>query len=185
MRVFQTIGIAADVLPSTCLSPGMLFVDADGRCRMLDWSRPATIGPQGWHESYRFHQPDLERVLRHKLETLPEATVLTPVAMCSRSIRTRTAQHCASRILPSGQAGTDPCAPIVGCDGARSLVRRLIGSTSTDLGFHERWLVVDCLLEARQAGSRRSQHSVLRTGAARDLCARCGTASPLGDHGAR
>ena len=36
---------------------------------------------------------------------------------------------------------------MVGCDGARSVVRRLIGSPIEDLGFHERWLVVDALLK--------------------------------------
>ena len=36
---------------------------------------------------------------------------------------------------------------MVGCDGARSLVRRFIGSGLDDLGFHERWLVTDLLLK--------------------------------------
>ena len=31
MRVFQTIGLAEDILPHVILSPGMRFVDADGR----------------------------------------------------------------------------------------------------------------------------------------------------------
>jgi len=34
---------------------------------------------------------------------------------------------------------------IVGCDGARSLVRRAIGSRQHDLGLHQPWLVVDLL----------------------------------------
>ena len=36
---------------------------------------------------------------------------------------------------------------MVGCDGARSLVRRFMGAGLDDLGFHERWLVLDFLLE--------------------------------------
>ncbi len=35
---------------------------------------------------------------------------------------------------------------LVGCDGARSLVRQIIGSELDDLGFRERWLVLDVIL---------------------------------------
>ncbi len=63
MRVFQTIGLADEILPFTHVSPGMHFVDGDGRL-FLDWSRPQQIGQNGWNTSYRFHQPELERVLR-------------------------------------------------------------------------------------------------------------------------
>jgi 3-(3-hydroxy-phenyl)propionate hydroxylase len=145
MRVLQTVGVATEVLPQTCLSPGMLFVDADGR-RLLDWSRPATIGAQGWHESYRFHQPHLEHVLRQKLSETPGATVLTrrDVFAIDQDADGATIRF---EDLASGQLEQLRSRYVVGCDGARSLVRRLIGSTSVDLGFHERWLVVDCLLK--------------------------------------
>src|SRR5262249_51231724 len=71
MRVFQTIGLADDILPRLILSPGMLFKDAAGRL-ILDWSRPQTLTPMGWNLSYRFHQPDLEDVLIHGLKRWPQ-----------------------------------------------------------------------------------------------------------------
>ena len=36
---------------------------------------PRTSGSQGWHASYRFHQPDFERVLRDGLARWPSVTV--------------------------------------------------------------------------------------------------------------
>ena len=62
MRVFQTIGLSEAIQPHVILSPGMRFVDGQGRL-VLDWSRTAEITPMGWHLSYRFHQPVLEDVL--------------------------------------------------------------------------------------------------------------------------
>ena len=70
MRVFQTLGLADRVLPHTHVSPGMHFVDVSGRL-ILDWSRPREVGPLGWNASYRFHQPDLERILREAAGTKP------------------------------------------------------------------------------------------------------------------
>ena len=126
MRVFQAIGLAEEIAAGTHVSPGTLFVGREGRV-MLDWSRRMEEGPQGWHESYRFHQPTLEGVLRAGLGRFPHVRVRL------------------------GHEVADPEALdaryVVGCDGARSGVRAAIGGGSEDLGFHERWLVVDLLLK--------------------------------------
>ena len=66
MRVFQAIGVAEALRPQLLVSPGMKFVDADDRV-LIDWSRPQQLGPQGWHASYRFHQPVFEGVLRQRM----------------------------------------------------------------------------------------------------------------------
>ena len=67
MRVFQATGLAEEVLAHTHVGAGMLFKNADDVV-LIDWSRAQDIGPMGWHESYRFHQPGLEDALRRGLD---------------------------------------------------------------------------------------------------------------------
>jgi 3-(3-hydroxy-phenyl)propionate hydroxylase len=138
MRVFQGIGLAEAILPHTHVSPGMRFVDAAGRLR-LDWSRPQAITPQGWHASYRFHQPALERVLREALADRAGVTVETSTEV------TAVVQD-ASGVTLETTRGPRRAAWVVGCDGAKSLIRSAIGGGMDDLGFDERWLVVDVIL---------------------------------------
>lgn len=146
MRVFQTIGVGDDVAAISRVNAGMRFVDHDGRL-LLDWPRPQAVGPHGWYPSYRFHQPDLDRVLRgrlvdrsgvevrlgHALDTIgqdPDAVTLT--------------------VRDDGRTYPVRAAFAVGCDGARSLVRTAIGQGHEDLGFHQRWLVADVVMRAER-----------------------------------
>ncbi|WP_375314161.1 bifunctional 3-(3-hydroxy-phenyl)propionate/3-hydroxycinnamic acid hydroxylase [Bradyrhizobium sp. A5] len=145
MRVFQTIGLADAVLPHVILSPGMLFLDADGRM-LLDWSRPQTLTPMGWNLSYRFHQPDLEDVLIAGLSRWPHVTLRNRCDVFALD-QDETGVRVRYEDLSSGKLSEVRAAYVVGCDGARSLVRRFIGSGMDDLGFHERWLVIDVLLK--------------------------------------
>ncbi|PIT03678.1 3-(3-hydroxyphenyl)propionate hydroxylase [Bradyrhizobium nitroreducens] len=145
MRVFQTIGLADAILPHVILSPGMLFLDADGKM-LLDWSRPQTPTPMGWNLSYRFHQPDLEDVLIGGLGRFPGVVLrnrcdVFALDQDDHGVRVRYED------LSNGQLTEVRAAYVIGCDGARSLVRRFIGSGMDDLGFHERWLVIDVQLK--------------------------------------
>jgi 3-(3-hydroxy-phenyl)propionate hydroxylase len=144
MRVFETIGLSDQIVRDVILSPGMHFVDANGKM-ILDWSRPATISAMGWYPSYRFHQPDLERVLRAGLARWPSVTVRNrcDVFALDSDVDGVTVRF---EDLANGRLSRCRAKYVVGCDGARSLVRRLIGSGLIDLGFHERWLVIDALL---------------------------------------
>ncbi|RKP47189.1 bifunctional 3-(3-hydroxy-phenyl)propionate/3-hydroxycinnamic acid hydroxylase [Pararobbsia silviterrae] len=145
MRVFDAIGVAEEVAASCHISPGMKFVNAEGRL-LVDWPRPQGIGAQGWNSSYRFHQPDLERVLRARLDS--QANVSVKLRSEVYAIETA-ARHVTVRFedLTCGRLESIDAAYVIGADGARSLVRRLIGSEMTDLGLHERWLVFDVVLK--------------------------------------
>lgn len=145
MRIFQAIGCADALLPHVRLSPGMKFIDPKGHV-ILDWSRPATITMHGWNQSYRFHQPDLEGVLVDALGRWPNVRVRR---RCEVFALDSDGDGVAVRFedLSTGKLMRTTARYVVGCDGARSLVRRFIGSGLDDLGFHERWLVADLLLK--------------------------------------
>lgn len=144
MRIFQSMGLAEAILPFTHVSPGTRFVDGEGRL-LLEWSRPQEVGPQGWNHSYRFHQPDLEAVLREGISRYSCVTIRNRADVFALEPG---ADSVGLRIedLSNGTISRLTARYVVGCDGARSLVRRWIGEPMEDLGFHERWLVVDALL---------------------------------------
>ena len=156
MRLLQTVGLAETMQRLVHVSPGMKFVDDTGRL-LLDWARPLERGPQGWHASYRFHQPELERVLRDGLSrwrsvSLKLRTEVFALEQESDAVVVRYED------LSTGGLANCRARYVVGCDGARSLVRRLIGAPMEDLGFHERWLVLDAIL--RRPCSHLGDHSV-------------------------
>lgn len=145
MRVFETIGLAERIAPMVHVSPGMRFLAAKGSL-LLEWPRPQDIGPMGWHSSYRFHQPDLERVLRDGTARFPSVHVRTQAEALALD---EDADGVTVRWedLATGTLHRSRADYVVGCDGARSFVRRKIGDTPIDLGFAERWLVVDAILK--------------------------------------
>lgn len=145
MRVFQEAGITPQLLDYCHVSPGMKFVDPGGKL-LVDWPRPMEVGSQGWHPSYRFHQPDLERLLRERLRDRPGVQVKLG---CDVYAVDEHDTHLTLRYedVASGGLASLDARFVVGCDGARSLVRRLIGSELEDLGLHEKWLVFDAILK--------------------------------------
>ncbi len=144
MRVFQTLGLSDLIERITHVSPGMLFKDREGRL-LVDWSRPMEIGPQGWHRSYRFHQPELERILREGLSRFPSVSVRE----CREFLdATQDATGVTVRLqnLATGEIEILRCRYLVGADGARSKVREIIGTDWNDLKFNQNWLVIDVCL---------------------------------------
>lgn len=145
MRVFQSIDIAREMTELSILTPGMKYFNAQGQL-LVDWPRPAEVGSQNWHTSYRFHQPDLEKTLA---QALPRWTNVRRHYRCDVFALEETQDGVTIRYedLSNGKLNTLKAKYVVGCDGARSIVRRFIGSEMQDLGLHERWLVFDVLLK--------------------------------------
>jgi 3-(3-hydroxy-phenyl)propionate hydroxylase len=144
MRAFQAMGIVDRLYPTLLVSPGMKFVDAAGRV-LIDYSRSKELGPQGWHPSYRFHQPQLEEALRSRMRE--HETVQIRLRHDVFSIEPKD-DRVVLRVedMRGGRLKKAQARYVVGCDGARSLVRRFMGTELDDMNSHERWLVLDVLL---------------------------------------
>jgi 3-(3-hydroxy-phenyl)propionate hydroxylase len=145
MRVFQATGLAAQLM--AIMRPGrdMEWVDARGETLLVRTGLQG-LGPQGWHNDYYLHQPQLEAVLRGGLDRFAN------VAMAGGLEVLGCREHDDSVVLQCRDllAGCDRevrARWVVGCDGARSLVRNWIGGGQEDLGEHQAWLVVDGLLQ--------------------------------------
>jgi 3-(3-hydroxy-phenyl)propionate hydroxylase len=145
MRVFQAIGIADEMLPDLLTVPGMRFVDGDGNI-IVDWTRPGGLGPHGWPVSYRFHQPNLEATLRRRLGRYENVDIKLRHEVFSLEPK---ADHVLLRLenTAAGKLLSTKAKYVVGCDGARSTVRRFMGTELEDLKSHDRWLVIDLLLQ--------------------------------------
>lgn len=145
MRVFQTVGVADDLSKLVHVNPGMRFVD-DQNEMLLDWPRPQEITAHGWHASYRLHQPDLERLLRDRLLEQPSISL----RLNAEAREINESRDNVSLTLHDRETGATSLVRtkfIVGCDGANSFIRQTIGQGMEDLGFRERWLVVDVILK--------------------------------------
>ncbi len=140
MRILQAARLAGRVRPQTLIGKGMLFQDAGGNT-LVDWSRARKIGATGWHESYRFHQPTLEKNMRNGLRRFGRVVYRQGVGVTGLS---DTGGNVIAR-LSDGSALTARFA--VAADGAQSSCRELLGIDLIDLGFEERWLVIDVRLK--------------------------------------
>ena len=144
MRLFQTMGLAGDLLPLVNVSRNIRHVSADGKLLLLI-ARSGT-GPEGWHNAYRFYQPELEDVLRKGAARFPCVDVRTrsdafAIDEATDHVRIRYEN------LAAGALAEVTARYVVGCDGARSTVRRFMGAELHDLRSHERWIVLDMILD--------------------------------------
>lgn len=144
MRVFQTIGIAEKLLPKITVSPGVKFFDKEEKL-IIDWVRPIDVGRHGWKSAYKFHQPELEELLRKNI-----ANDTVDVRSNHEVFSIEEFEEgvlLGYEDISNGKIGKISAKYVVGCDGARSLVRRFMGVELEDLKSHEKWVVVDVILD--------------------------------------
>ncbi len=172
MRLLQTIGLAEQMLPHLQVSRNIRHVSADGKLLLL-LSRGG-VGPEGWNNAYRFYQPEFETVLRNGVARFPLVEVRL---RCEAFALDECGDHVSVRYenLSSGELAQITARYVVGCDGARSTVRRFMGAALYDLRSHERWIVLDMILEQPPGGV---PEAVDETGRVVDAIQYCDPARP-------
>ena len=148
MRVFQTIGITKEFLKHTIINKGTKFVNSKDKV-ILDWPRPKKITDNGWYPSYRFHQPDLEKKLRKKLKNYKKVSI-EQNSEVKKIINSKNKVDITYANISNHKEHIVRSKYLVGCDGANSITRKQMKTTMDNLGFTQRWAVVDLILKKKK-----------------------------------
>lgn len=139
MRLFQSLGVADKLVPHVAPYPRSVYLGAQRQpIQIFDMAPPPY--PQWWAPNFSFDQPALERILRSAVEAMPNVSVrlaseLSDLRQAEGQVEVDFRQERVVRTVTGRY--------VVGCDGARSLVRELVGLRIEDLQFDEPWIVID------------------------------------------
>ena len=143
MRVVQVLGLTEQLEPLLKVFRGAQYLDVDGN---VVSTRPGITGPgpQGWPARYNVHQPDFENVLRagmveHASLDLRLGHEVTAVGHDPAT----SGGYVEATDLATDERARFTARYVVGCDGARSTVRKAAGLALDDFGLNQPWIVVD------------------------------------------
>jgi 2-polyprenyl-6-methoxyphenol hydroxylase-like FAD-dependent oxidoreductase len=142
-RILQGLGVMGELAAVTEPMDAYEWRSANG-ATLLTFGVEGLSGPSGWPSSTMFSQPDLEAALVALVDSLPSVSVRRgdEVAAIEQSEEQATLS-----LLPAGggRPGTVSARFVLGCDGAQSTVRGLLGTPVEDWGYFFDWLIVDVL----------------------------------------
>lgn len=139
MRVFEDLGIAEAVAPHTAPFTPSEYYGADGQLIKRLGTLPPPW-PLGWPPSMVFEQPAVEALLRKRAAEVAEVRFDEVLGLDHADDYVRV------RLRHGGNVSARY---VVGCDGAASTVRKLLGIDYEDLEFDQEWLVVDLRVNER------------------------------------
>jgi flavoprotein hydroxylase len=152
LRVLLQLGLGEDLAP--LLEPwgqdGQLFNLTDASGQTLAEQRFTMDSESGLAQMSGFSQPDLERLLEQRVQGEPlidqrRGFALEALFDDGSGVTATIRPHTGLAPVPDGEPQTVRAAYVVGCDGANSTVRTLLGLEMTDLDFSHDWLVVDVI----------------------------------------
>jgi len=150
-RILQSCGIGEEVRAISEPAEVYEWRNAEGTT-LLRFGRIGTAR-SGWPFSSMFCQPELEAQLESTARSLPSLDIRRAVRVDGLEQHEDhvVVDYASVDVGTDGQlsrrsAGTVRTSYVVGCDGANSTVRDLLGVTMDDRGFFYDWLIVDVIL---------------------------------------
>jgi 3-(3-hydroxy-phenyl)propionate hydroxylase len=146
-RIVARLGIADEFAAISRPTLGLRLLDSSMNV-LAEFSRDTGLSRNGFPQANMFDQPEFEGLLRANLEHHPRARLRGNAEV------TDVAEDVDGRVRVTYTDRTDRsehvvgCDYVLGCDGANSIARTSIGSSMQDLGFEQRWLVVDVATSA-------------------------------------
>ena len=140
MRVFAGLGLREGMTAASRPLGGSVYLGSDLKpIRTFRSPGPANAGAA--HPSNLFYQPQLEAILRGNLDRFPQVEI-----RLGHEVRSVVQDGATCRV--TADVGGDrtvelEAAYVLACDGASSPMRKSLGIPLDDIGFEERWLVVD------------------------------------------
>ncbi len=144
-RILQGMGAADGFTAISESRMGLVIVDNRLRV-MARFDRTRAVGDHGWPQANFFDQPELEEVLRENLARFPGTRIQGRTELVSYEQDLAGGQRPVRAVVRDLDTGAQTVVwadALLGCDGANSTVRQLMGSSFIDLKFEERWLVID------------------------------------------
>lgn len=138
-RIFQSCGIGTELRSIT--EPVDIYEWRNGTGTTLLRFGRAGQSPLGWPLSSMFNQPALEDLLDRRARSLPGVEIRRGAEV------TAIEQAAGDVIVRTAHGGEVRARYVVGCDGANSTIRALLGTPVRDLGFFYDWLVIDVVLD--------------------------------------
>ena len=140
MRVFASLGLRDAMTAATRPLGGSVYLGSDLK-PIRTFRSPGPAHAAASHPSNLFYQPQLEAILRANLDRYPHVAV--HLGCDVRSV-VQDGAICRVTVGVDGDDSFDLEAPyVLACDGASSPVRKSLDIALDDIGFEERWLVVD------------------------------------------
>lgn len=138
LRIYQQIGLV-DRLREDMITPQRVDYVGVGHRTFAEIEFTGVDFGSGYAPLHFFHQPTLEGVLRDGIRRFPNVSVHLG---CELRALTRADDHATLEVAAGDARASVRARFVLGCDGAHSLVRRLVGVEMHGARYEEPWLAV-------------------------------------------